>query len=93
MNVTYERNGILTTVPVTLRNNAGNFDIVKADEMIDRLGADLVTLDQKKAKEYGIDGGVIVKKINEKHKNIRVIADVKEKILVTLSVSLIYRFG
>ena len=28
------------------------------------LGADFITLDQKKAKEYGVSGGVIVKKIN-----------------------------
>ena len=35
-----------------------------ADEMIDSLGPDLVTLDSKKAKDYGIAGGVVVKKIN-----------------------------
>ncbi len=50
---------------VTLKNTSGNFNIVKADEMVDRLGADLTTLDNKKAKEYGIDGGVVVKKINK----------------------------
>ncbi len=33
--------------------------------MVDKLGADLATLDNKKAREYGIDGGVIVKKINK----------------------------
>jgi len=33
--------------------------------MIDKLGAELETLDPKKAKEYGIDGGVVVKKINQ----------------------------
>ena len=32
--------------------------------MIEMLGADFATLDSKKAKEYGVDGGVIVKKIN-----------------------------
>ncbi len=65
VNITYQRNGSLSTVPVTLKNSAGNFEIVKADEMIDNLGADLVTLDAKKAREYGIDGGVVVKKINQ----------------------------
>lgn len=65
VNVTYERNGTLTTVPVTLKNNAGNFDIVKADEMMDKLGAELVTLDSKKAKDLGLSGGVVVKKIND----------------------------
>ena len=62
--VTYERNGALNTVPVTLKNNSGNFDIVKAETMVDRLGAELVTLDSKQAKNYGLGGGVIVKKIN-----------------------------
>jgi serine protease Do len=64
VNVTYERNGKLNTVAVTLKNNAGNFDIVKADAMVDKLGAELVNLDSKKAKEYGLSGGVIIKKIN-----------------------------
>lgn len=64
VNLTYQRNGAMNTVPVTLKNSAGNFEIVKADEMIDNLGADLVTLDPKKAKDYGIDGGVVVRKIN-----------------------------
>ena len=65
VNVTYERNGGLNTAAVTLKNNAGNYDIVKSEEMIDRLGADLTTLDSRKAKEYGINGGVVVKKIKE----------------------------
>ena len=65
VNVTVERNGTLSTMKVTLKNSAGNYDIVKADEMLDNLGADLVTLDAKKAKEYGLDGGVVVKKIKE----------------------------
>ena len=63
--VTYLRNGKENTVTVTLKNKAGNFDIVKADAATDLLGANLVTLDTKKAKEYGISGGVIVKKIND----------------------------
>ena len=50
VNVTIERNGAETTYGVTLKNNAGNYDIVKADVMLDKLGADLVTLDPKKAK-------------------------------------------
>ena len=39
--------------------------MVKADATVDAFGADLVTLDSKKAKEFGITGGVIVKKIKE----------------------------
>lgn len=64
VNVTYERNGTLNTVSVTLKNSSGNYDIVKADAMIDKLGADLVTLDSRQAKTYGLAGGVVVRKIN-----------------------------
>jgi Do/DeqQ family serine protease len=63
--VTYVRNGKENTVLVTLKNKAGNYEIVKADAVLEALGADLITLDPKKAKEYGVAGGVIVKKINE----------------------------
>jgi serine protease Do len=63
--VTYIRNGKENLVTVTLKNKAGNFDIVKADAAIDNLGAELVSLDPKKAKEYGVPGGVVVKKIND----------------------------
>jgi len=63
--VTYLRNGTEINVVVTLKNKAGNYEVVKADAAIDALGADLVTLDARKAREYGIGGGVLVKKINE----------------------------
>ncbi len=52
------------TLIVTLRNKAGNFDIVKNDTQLELLGGDFVNLDAKKAKEYGVPGGIIVKKIN-----------------------------
>lgn len=65
VNIAFDRNGTRNIVEVTLKNNSGNFNIVKADEMVDKLGAELMTLDSKKAKEYGIDGGVVVKKINK----------------------------
>ncbi len=63
--VTYMRSGKENTASVTLKNKAGNFDIVKADAALDVLGAQLLTLDAKKAKDYGVAGGVIVKKIND----------------------------
>lgn len=63
--VTYIRNGKENTALVTLKNKVGNYDIVKADAVMEALGAELTTLDTKKAKEYGVPGGVIVKKINE----------------------------
>jgi serine protease Do len=65
VNVTYDRDGAPNTVQVTLKNNAGNYAIVQPQGMIDKLGADLTTLDPAKAKEYGLSGGVVVRKINE----------------------------
>lgn len=62
--VTYLRNGNENTVQVILKNKAGNFEVVKNNGAADVLGADFTTLDPKKAKEYGVIGGVIVKKIN-----------------------------
>ncbi len=61
--VTYFRKDKENTVVVTLKNNAGNYDIVKNDAL-DKLGATFATLDAGKAKEYGITGGVVVKKIS-----------------------------
>ncbi|MFM6924855.1 MAG: trypsin-like peptidase domain-containing protein, partial [Ferruginibacter sp.] len=63
--VTYIRNGKENTALVTLKNKVGNYDIVKADAVLEALGAEFTSLDVKKAKEYGVPGGVIVKKINE----------------------------
>ena len=63
--ITYERGGKLQTVTVTLKNSAGTYDIVKTAGKIEKLGAELATLDPKKAKEMGISGGVIVRKIGE----------------------------
>ena len=63
--VTYTRNGKENTTLVTLKNKAGNYEIVKTEETLEKLGADFSTMDSKKAKDYGVTGGVIVKKINE----------------------------
>lgn len=63
--VGYLRNGKENTALVTLKNKAGNYDIVKADAVLESLGAEFSSLDSKKAREYGVSGGVIVKKINE----------------------------
>ncbi len=65
MPVTYIRNGRENTVIVTLKNQAGNYDVVKAEAILETLGADFTSLDPKKARDYGVSGGVIVKKINE----------------------------
>ena len=63
ISVTYLRDEKEVTANVTLKNKAGNYDVVKGEVAADKLGADLANLDAKKAKEYGIAGGVIVKKI------------------------------
>lgn len=63
--VTIIRNGREQVINVTLKNKAGTYDLVKNDEATDMLGADFTTLDPRKAKEFGVSGGVIVKKIKE----------------------------
>ena len=61
--LTYLRDGKEIVTNITLKNKAGNYDVVKGEVAADKLGADLVSLDPRKAKEYGIGGGVIVRKI------------------------------
>ncbi len=63
ISITYLRNGKENTVNVTLKNKSGTYDIVKTS-VLDDFGVDFVTLDKKKAGEYGQTGGVVVKKIN-----------------------------
>ncbi len=63
--VVYTRNGKEYAAIVTLKNKSGNYEIVKGDAVLETLGADFTTLDPKKARDYGVAGGVIVKKINE----------------------------
>ena len=66
VSVLYSRNGKDNTVSATLKNNIGTFDIVKQENaLLQKLGADFATLDNKKAKEFGVSGGVIVKKLND----------------------------
>ncbi len=52
-------------INVTLRNKAGTIDLVKGNTKMDLLGADFATLESAKAKDYNINGGVVVKKIKE----------------------------
>ena len=66
ISVVYSRAGKETTVSATLKNKMGNFEIVKQDNgTMQKLGADFTSLDSKKAREFGVPGGVVVKKINE----------------------------
>lgn len=59
----YIRNGEQKTVNVTLKNKAGNTDVVKVANVMDRLGADLANVDKKTADANNLNGGVVVKKI------------------------------
>lgn len=63
--VTYIRNGKENTVTVTLKATASKLDISSAKVIGDRLGVELENLDKKKAEEYDIEGGVVVKKIKQ----------------------------
>lgn len=61
--ITYRREGVSKVANVTLKNKAGNTEIVKNDpatELKDRLGAELETVSKKDAEKYGIAGGVRV---------------------------------
>jgi Do/DeqQ family serine protease len=63
--VTYVRNGKENTITVTLKGTASKIDISSAKVIGDRLGVELENLDSKKAQEYDIEGGVVVKKIKQ----------------------------
>lgn len=65
VNISYKREGKEFTIPIVLRNSAGNTDIVKTT-ILDKLGADLQTLDKDDAQELGVKGGVIVRSFNDR---------------------------
>lgn len=62
--LSYTRDGKEMNTNVTLKNKAGNYDQVKTTAT-DLLKGDFETLSAAKAKEYGVAGGVIVKKIGD----------------------------
>ena len=62
--VTFIRNGKENTVNVTLKSTVSKIEISSAKVIGDRLGVVLENLDSKKASQYDIAGGVVVKKIN-----------------------------
>jgi len=63
--LTYTRSGKENTVPLILKNKAGNTSIVKTTGILEKLGAELVAADSKVASANQITGGVVVKKIGE----------------------------
>jgi serine protease Do len=62
INLTYRRSGKEYKTTATLRNSTGTMEVVKTS-VLDRLGADLKTLDKKQADELGVSGGVEIRSI------------------------------
>lgn len=63
--VTYLRNGKEITASIALKGEKSKVEISYTEIIGDRLGLELEELDEKKAKQYEIAGGVAVKKINK----------------------------
>ncbi|WP_438946527.1 S1C family serine protease [Sediminibacterium sp.] len=61
--VQYKRGGKENTVTITLKNKAGNTDLVRRSSVIEKLGGELVNLDKKVATANDVPGGVLVKKV------------------------------
>ena len=63
--VSYMRNGKEYSTNLELKKKVGSFTDIASTNIGSKLGADLSTLDKTKARQLGIDGGVIVSKIRE----------------------------
>jgi len=61
--ITYVRGGKEFTTMVTLKKKAGTFEDVAVTNIGTKLGGELSTYDKAKAREAGIEGGVLVSKI------------------------------
>jgi serine protease Do len=66
VHVTVNRNGKEMSYDVTLANQKGSKKLVARDnqDILDALGASFENLDKDKAKQLGIDGGVVVKDVS-----------------------------
>jgi len=65
INVTYLRDGKEHTTLLTLKNKAGNYEVVKTETVFDNLGGELATVDKETARKNDISGGVQVKKLGD----------------------------
>jgi serine protease Do len=63
--ITYERKGSEFNTGVFLKKSPGNYAEVMKANVGELLGADLENLDSKKADQYNVEGGIVVKSINE----------------------------
>src|SRR5215470_647199 len=65
VDVTYKRKGSEYNAAVVLKKSPGNYEKLVSEDVEGEVGAELETLDSKKAEQYGIDGGVVVKSIKK----------------------------
>jgi Do/DeqQ family serine protease len=63
--ISYKRDGKEYTTNATLSAKTGTYEELASTGAGEALGADLATLDKKKAQEYEVDGGVVVKNIKK----------------------------
>ncbi|HEY6506238.1 MAG TPA: trypsin-like peptidase domain-containing protein [Chitinophagaceae bacterium] len=63
--ISYKREGKEYTTSATLSTKTGTYDEIASSGIGAALGADLETLDKKKAQEYEVEGGVVVKNIKK----------------------------
>jgi len=66
--ISFKRDGAAKSTTVTLKNRAGNTDVVKNDanaDLKEKLGGQLETVSKKDAEKFGIAGGVKVKELGE----------------------------
>ena len=63
--ITYKRDGKEYNGMAVLKSKVGSYDQVAKTDISERLGADLETISKEKAKQYEVNGGVLVKKINK----------------------------
>ena len=81
--LTLSRDGEIVTKTVKLKNQSGNTQIVerKRPSVLEELGAEFETLDEEKAEELGLSGGVVVKSINAG--KLREETDMEEGFIIT----------
>lgn len=63
ISISYMRDGRESTVNLTLKNKAGNTDLVKNETILEKLGGQFETLDKKRAAAYDVPGGVVVRSL------------------------------
>jgi serine protease Do len=63
--ITYRRDGKDYSTVATLSAKTGTYDELATSGVNAALGAELTTLDKKKAQEYDVEGGVVVKNIKK----------------------------